>query len=267
AQIVVERHGGRFPATEQALRALPGIGAYTAAAIAAIAFGRHATPIDGNVERVVARLFAVAEELPAAKPRIRALAGCLTPASRTGDFAQAMMDLGATICTPKRPACGICPWSIACRGSQLGIAESFPRKTPKPPGRLRRGAGFWVVRADGSVLVRTRPSGGLLGGMTEVPTSKCSHDFETDRALAQAPLLPSAAGAREQPTWRRLPGKVTHTFTHFPLELTVFAAEAAADMPPPPDTRWVPLARLGEEPLPTLMRKVVAHAVAAGGSS
>src|SRR6266508_4541197 len=168
AKAVVERHGGRFPPTEAELAALPGIGRYTAAAIAAIAFGAHAAPVDGNIERVVARLFAVAEELPAAKGSIRRLAEALVPAQRAGDFAQALMDLGATICTPKKPACALCPWMDACAGRRRGDPETFPRKAPKREGRLRRGAAFVVTRADGFVLVRSRAPKGLLGGMTEV---------------------------------------------------------------------------------------------------
>ena len=163
-----ERHGGRFPDHAEALRALPGIGAYTANAIAAIAFDRLVSPVDGNIERVVARLHAVEMALPAAKLEIHRLAAGLTPASRPGDFVQAMMDLGATICTPKRPACALCPWNEACAARALGTAETFPRKAPKREGRLRRGAAFVAIRADGTLLVRTRPPRGLLGGMTEV---------------------------------------------------------------------------------------------------
>ena len=161
-----------FRATEAELRALPGIGAYTAAAIAAIAFDAPASPVDGNIERVIARLYAVEDALPAAKPAIRACAAALTPQRRAGDFAQAMMDLGATICTPKKPACALCPWIDACAARARGDPETFPRKAPKAEGKLRRGAAFVVVRADGFVLVRTRPAKGLLGGMTEVPTTR-----------------------------------------------------------------------------------------------
>ncbi len=187
ARAVVERHGGKFPASEAALRALPGIGAYTAAAIAAIAFDAPATPVDGNVERVIARLYAVETPLPAAKPEISRLARALTPPRRAGDFAQAMMDLGATICTPKNPACALCPWNESCAARARGDAETFPRRTPKREGALRRGAAFVVRRADGFVLVRTRPAKGLLGGMTEVPTTEWAQDFEESKALEDAP--------------------------------------------------------------------------------
>src|SRR5438105_10249810 len=154
AEAVVAHHGGRFPATEAELAALPGIGPYTAAAIAAIAFGARAAAVDGNVERVVARLFAVAAELPAAKPELRRLTQMLVPARRAGDFAQALMDLGAIICTPKQPACALCPWTAVCGARARSDAESFPVKTPRREGRMRRGAAFVVIRADGAVLVR-----------------------------------------------------------------------------------------------------------------
>ena len=179
-----------FPASEAELRALPGIGAYTAAAIAAIAFDRPATPVDGNIERVIARLYAVETPLPAAKPEIRrARAAALTPQQRAGDFAQAMMDLGATICTPKNPACALCPWNDGCAAHARGDAETFPRKAPKREGTLRRGAAFVVLRADGFVLVRTRPAKGLLGGMTEVPTTQWTHDFDEGKALDRRAAL------------------------------------------------------------------------------
>src|SRR5581483_7266637 len=158
AQAVLKEHGGRFPRTEDGLRMLPGIGTYTAAAIAAIAFGRKATPVDGNIERVIARLFAIETPVPAAKPEIRARAGSLTPPRRAGDFAQAMMDLGATICTPKNPACAFCPWNNDCLARNRGDMETFPRKTPKAEGALRRGAAFVVMREDGAILVRARPA-------------------------------------------------------------------------------------------------------------
>src|SRR5262249_16832141 len=158
------------------------------------------------------RLFAVEDALPDAKPEIRRLGATLTPARRAGDFAQAMMDLGATLCTPRKPACALCPWIDGCAARMRGDAETFPRKAAKREGKLRRGAAFVVGRADGHLLVRTRPTKGLLGGMTEVPTSAWTHDFDTGAALAEAPRLGRAA-------WRRVPGVVTHVFTHFPLEL------------------------------------------------
>jgi A/G-specific adenine glycosylase len=256
AKAVVDLHAGRFPASEAELAALPGIGSYTAAAIAAIAFDAKAAAVDGNAERVVARLFAVEDELPAAKARIRRLAEGLLPADRAGDFAQALMDLGATLCTPKKPACALCPWTDDCAARRRGDPETFPVKAPKKEGRLRRGAAFVVVRADGAVLVRTRPPKGLLGGMTEVPTSEWTHDFDERDALAHAPRL-----ARAKLKWRRIPGVVTHVFTHFPLALTVHVAEVRADTAAPRGTRWSPRADLPGEALPNVMRKVLVHAL------
>jgi A/G-specific adenine glycosylase len=255
AQTVVNEHAGEFPGDEDALRALPGIGAYTAAAIAAIAFDRAAMPVDGNIERIVARLFAVEEQLPAAKPTIRELAKTLTPAERPGDFAQALMDLGATICTPQRPACALCPLNAGCQARRRGDPEIFPLKAPKRKGTLRRGAAFFALRADGMVLVRSRPSKGLLGGMTEVPTTEWSAVFDAGSALADAPFV--------RAKWKKVPGTVTHVFTHFPLELSVYAARLAASTRAPRGARWVSLAELAGEALPSVMRKVAAHALQA----
>jgi A/G-specific adenine glycosylase len=257
ACIVVDRHGGKFPAREADLRELPGIGAYTAAAIAAIAFDAPATPVDGNVERVIARLHALDTPLPAAKTEISRLAQAFTPPRRAGDFAQAMMDLGATICTPKRPACALCPWNESCKAYARGDAETFPRRVPKREGQLRRGAAFVVRRADGFVLVRTRPEKGLLGGMTEVPTTEWTKDFDDGAALKCAPRL----AAKKLPKWRRTVGTVRHVFTHFPLELTVYAADVPACTPAPKGTRWIAIADIDGEALPSLMRKVLAHAL------
>jgi A/G-specific adenine glycosylase len=261
ARAVVERHGGKFPASEAELRTLPGIGDYTAAAIAAIAFDLPASPVDGNIERVVARLYAVTAPLPAAKPEIRRLAGGLTPQYRAGDFAQAMMDLGSTICTPKNPACALCPWNESCAAYARGEAELFPYRTPKREGALRRGAAFIARRADGMVLVRTRPAKGLLGAMTEVPTTEWAHDFAEDTALKSAPRF-GATKSRKRIAWRRAGGMVRHVFTHFPLELSVYIADVPARTPAPAGARWVALASLSGEALPSVMRKVVAHALA-----
>ena len=251
AQAVAAQHGGQFPDTEDGLRTLPGVGGYTAAAIAAIAFGRRAVAIDGNIERVIARLYAIETELPAAKAEIRARAETLVPQRRAGDFTQAMMDLGATICTPKNPACGICPWMDACVARARGDAETFPRKAPKVEGKMRYGASFVVIRVDDQVLVRTRPTKGLLGGMTEVPSTAWTHALEAADALAQAPL---------KAKWLRLPGVVEHGFTHFPLRQAVYVARAPAKTKAPDGMRWVALAELYGEALPNVMRKVVAHA-------
>ena len=255
AKAVVERHGGRFPDNVEALRDLPGIGDYTAAAVAAIAFGYPAVPVDGNVERVVSRLFAVEDDLPTAKPVIKQLATSLLPPRRTGDFAQALMDLGAAICSPKRPACVLCPWQSECAAYARGDQETFPRKRPKAEGKLRRGAAFVALRADGRVLLRRRPEKGLLGSMMEVPGSEWAHDFDKSRARRTAPRL--EAGTR----WRQLPGTVRHVFTHFPLELTVFVAHLQRATTAPKGARWVKINDLPDEALPNVMRKILAHAL------
>ena len=192
------------------LRALPGIGDYTAAAVAAIAFDASAVPVDGNVERVVTRLFAVEDVLPAAKPEIKQLAASLLPPRRAGDFAQALMDLGATICSPKRPACALCPWNESCLAFERGDQETFPRKAPKREGKLRLGAAYVVVRADGRVLLRTRPEKGLLGAMTEVPGSDWAHDFDLKTALRYAPRI-SHESTMAQAARRRAP--CVHAFS------------------------------------------------------
>lgn len=259
AVAVLRDHDGVFPDTEEGLRTLPGIGPYTAAAIAAIAFDRRTMPVDGNIERVVSRLFAVEEALPQAKPTIQALAATLLGPSRAGDVetragdsAQALMDLGASICTPKKPACALCPLNDDCAARERGDQETFPRKAPKKSGALRRGAAFVVTR-EGELLVRSRPAKGLLGGMTEVPGSDWLADQDADAALAQAPQLPGLS------RWHRKAGVVTHVFTHFPLELVVYTAHVLADTPAPDGLRWVPIATLDGEALPNVMRKVIAH--------
>jgi A/G-specific adenine glycosylase len=253
AKAVVDTHGGRFPQTEEELRRLPGVGPYTAAAIAAIAFNRPAAAVDSNVERVMSRVFLVEEPLPGAKRNIKALTEALVPANRPGDFAQALMDLGATICTPSRPACALCPWVEPCRARAAGLQESFPRKQPKAEGILRRGAAFVALRADGAILLRTRAAKGLLGGMAEPPTSAWSADYDLSQATLDAPL--------EVP-WKRMPGFVRHTFTHFPLELAVFLGKVETETPAPADMRWTPRASLADEALPNVMKKVLVHASA-----
>ncbi len=249
---------GRFPDNEAALRALPGIGPYTAAAIAAIAFGRPATPVDGNVERVVARLFTVATPLPKAKPELRKIAEGLTPTGRPGDFAQAMMDLGATVCLARRPRCLACPISAHCAARALGAAGDLPRRTAKAPRPTRHGVAFWLVDEAGSVMLRRRPEQGLLGGMMELPSTPWREaPWPADEAGAAAPMPDG---------WTALPGRVRHTFTHFHLELTIWAGRAvgaadAASLTAKAEERWVPLDGLADEALPSVMRKLVRHAL------
>jgi A/G-specific adenine glycosylase len=254
AVAVLRDHDGTFPDTEAGLRELPGIGPYTAAAIAAIAFDRRTMPVDGNIERVVSRLYAVEEALPQAKPRIQELAATLLGPSRSGDSAQALMDLGASICTPKKPACSLCPLNDDCAARARGDQETFPRKAPKKTGTLRRGAAFVVTRGD-ELLVRSREEKGLLGGMTEVPGSDWLAGHEDKAALAQAPELKGVS------RWHCKAGVVTHVFTHFPLELVVYTAKVPARTRAPDGMRWVKVATLAEEALPNVMRKVIAHAL------
>jgi A/G-specific adenine glycosylase len=249
ARVVVERHGGWFPDEPAALRALPGIGDYTAAAIAAIAFDRRTAAVDGNVERVVARLYAVPEPFPAAKPRLRALAAALVPEERAGDFAQGLMDLGATICTPRRPRCVLCPWRACCAAAASGQTEDLPARVEKPDRPLRHGVAFWLTRPDGAVLLRRRPEKGLLGGMTEIPSTPWRAE---PWAFADAVRLAPATSE-----WSRLPGTVRHGFTHFRLELAILAGQGVAD------GMWSRFDRLGEHALPTLMKKVARHAISA----
>lgn len=248
AKAVVARHGGQFPDDEAALLDLPGIGPYTAAAIAAIAFDRKASPVDGNIERVVSRLYAVDEPLPKGKVRIKALAAALTPARRPGDFAQAMMDLGATICTPRSPACPLCPWMEPCIARAAGDPARYPVKAPKTSKPARAGIAFLAVRADGAVLMRTRPDKGLLAKMTEVPSTPWS----------AAPVAPEDHAPFPGP-WRNLPGSVAHVFTHFALTLAVRRADLPLRTPAPDGHRWVSPQDFDREALPSLMRKVLAH--------
>jgi A/G-specific adenine glycosylase len=254
ARAVVRQHGGKFPQNAAALRKLPGIGDYTAAAIAAIAFGERATPVDGNIERVVARLFAVTAPLPAAKAAIKALAETLTPAKRAGDFAQAMMDLGATICTPRRPACALCPLRPECRGFAEGIAEALPHREEKRERPTRRAAAFVALRPDGAVLLRQRPLEGLLGGMLETPSSPWLEARPNGNGLSDfAPL---------KADWRKLPGVVEHSFTHFHLEFVVYRADVGLDAKPKEPCGFVARRDLARAALPSLMRKVLDHAFA-----
>lgn len=250
AGVVARDHGGHFPPDEADLLALPGIGPYTAAAIAAIAFGRRAVVVDGNVERVIARYFAITAPLPASKPAIRAATDGITPAHRPGDFAQAMMDLGATLCTPRKPVCALCPLMEGCRARALGIAADLPAKAPKPDKPVRRGAAFVVVDGAGHLLTRVRPDKGLLGGMTEVPGSDWTPD---------APLPDQPQGAPLAAQWRNA-GTISHVFTHFRLELAVFCAIVAAHTPPPPGMIWLEREKAPGAAFPNVMKKVLARA-------
>lgn len=238
----IAEQGGDFPDEEAELRRLPGIGQYTAAAITAIAFGRRAAVMDANVERVISRLFAVAEPLPAAKPRLYALTDRITPDLRAGDFAQAMMDLGSTICTPKAPKCLICPVHLYCAANKRGDAEAFPVKAPKKPKPVRHGTIFWIERDDHVWLVR-RPDKGLLGGMRALPTGPWA---DAPPGLADAPF---AEG------WEALPGGVRHIFTHFALELTLVRGRIEKSCTADMGGEWWRIDRLEEAGLPTIFAK------------
>lgn len=255
---IATAHGGKFPATEAELLKLPGIGPYTAAAIAAIAFGEQATPVDGNIERVTARLFAVRRPLPNAKKELKRLAATLTPVRRPGDFAQAMMDLGATVCSPKRPSCLMCPLQQDCHAHALGIQEQLPVKLAKPKRPTRYATAFLALREDGNVLLRKRDEAGLLGGMLEVPSTDWRDDWlEADMALAAAPI---------RTDWWLVPDIVTHTFTHFRLEVAVYRAivpqEASLTFWAEPERcRWIARKDLGSVALPSVMKKIISHAL------
>ena len=250
AETVATAHGGVFPRTAAELQALPGVGPYTAAAIAAIAFGEPVAVVDGNVERVAARLLALDAPVKTELGRVKALLQAMMPHGRAGDFAQALMDLGATVCSPKRPACALCPLAAGCAATRADPA-AYPVKVVKPGRPLRRGAAFVARRPDGAVLLRRRPPRGLLGGMTEVPTTEWRADFDGAAALGAAPLTLD---------WCRLAAPATHGFTHFLLALEVFRGEAAADTAPPPGAWWSPPDGIAGEALPTAMRKVIAAA-------
>lgn len=246
AKIISTEMNGEFPSGQDALLNLPGIGAYTAAAISAIAFDKPAPVLDGNIERVLSRLFAITTPLPGAKAQLRDLTAALIDCERPGDAAQAMMDLGAMICTPRTPDCGRCPWRKNCAAHAQGIAEALPVKMRKAPGPTRRGAIFWLIRKDGAVLLRRRPESGLLGGMMEFPGTPW-----TETAVDSALYAPASC------KWLTLPGMVRHVFTHFKLELTVYAGfgnanDGAEDI-------WADPAQLQNYALPAVMQKVAAH--------
>lgn len=243
ARAVAGEHGGQLPRSEAELRKLPGFGAYTAAAVAAIAFGQRAVVVDGNVERVVARLFAVADPLPGAKPRIRDLVDRITPVARAGDFAQAMMDLGATICAPRAPKCLICPLADRCDARAAGTPEAFPVKAPKKARPIRYGTFFWAER-DGKVLLVRRPAKGLLGGMRALPTGPW---IDTPPALAGAPL---------DAAWTLRNATVAHGFTHFELVAALATATIASHIDAV-EGEWWPIAELDSAGLPTLFAKAV----------
>ena len=240
ARVVVADHGGQFPQTRERLLILPGIGPYTASAIAAITFDEPATVVDGNVERVMARLFNVETPLPTAKAELTRLAETLTPKLRPGDYAQAVMDLGATICTPRKPACGICPLMDACKARAAGVQGDLPRKLAKKEKPTRHGIAYLALRDDGAWLLERRPDKGLLGGMLGWPGSDWSD------APIKAPPLDAI--------WRDLDGEVRHTFTHFHLRLKVQVANVS-QVNQPNRGQFIPRHQFRPSDLPTVMRK------------
>jgi A/G-specific adenine glycosylase len=241
ARVVAEDHGGTFPTTREGLLALPGIGPYTAAAISAIAYDAPEVVVDGNVERVMARLHDIRTPLPAAKPELTEAAARLTPQQRAGDYAQAVMDLGATVCTPKSPACGICPWMDACDARATGMQAELPYKTPKKPKPTRLGIAYVAQRADGAYLLETRPDKGLLGGMLGWPGS------DWTEAPDPAPPIPA--------DWQEVGEEARHTFTHFHLRLAIRVAHVPQEAPPEVGA-FLPKSAFRPSDLPTVMRKV-----------
>ncbi len=248
AKLVANDMDGKFPLTAESLRELPGVGSYTAGAISAIAYDERQAAMDANAERVIARLYAVDTPMPRAKPELKAHCMALVPA-RAGDFAQALMDLGSAICTPKRPACPQCPWTDYCLARKRGIQEQLPVKAPKMVRPLKRGAAFVVTDKSGLVLLWKRPDKGLLASMLEPPLGPWEENFpSTAEALKQAPF---------DVAWQKRPGVVRHGFTHFELEIEVYVAEFAKR--PASNGRWVSRADLPNVELPTVMRKIVEH--------
>ena len=246
AQIISTGMAGEFPRDFSALQKLPGIGPYTAAAIAAIAYNEASPVLDGNIERVISRLYAVTSPLPGAKAQLRNLSLALIDCARPGDMAQAMMDLGAGVCTPRAPDCMRCPWRNPCEAYAQNIAGTLPIKQKRPPGPTRVGAIFWLTRKDGAVLLRRRPERGLLGGMMEFPGTPWSDEMENLTAYMPANCK-----------WRELPGTVRHVFTHFKLELKVYAGVCTSSSSV--NGIWLQQEMFPDFALPTVMQKVVSH--------
>jgi A/G-specific adenine glycosylase len=254
AKVVADDMGGRFPVTAEALRELPGVGGYTSGAIAAIAYDEKQAAMDANAERVIGRLYAVETPMPKAKPELHKLCMALVP-DRAGDFAQALMDLGSAICTPKRPACANCPWEKPCLARRRGIQEQLPVKAPKMVRPLKRGAAFVVTDKGGAVLLVKRPDKGLLASMLEPPLGPWEESFPSKaRALKQAPF---------EAEWQKRSGVVRHGFTHFELEIEIYAAQVSKRPKTPGE--WVPREKLRDVALPTVMRKIVEHGLDEGG--
>ena len=247
----IAHRGGRFPSEETELRALPGVGAYTAAAVAAIAFDRQTTPVDGNIARVLAQLLALEKPIARARAELATMARALAPSQRAGDFAQALMDIGATLCRPRGPACGSCPLSQDCAAFRAGIPEVYPRRAKAKARPRRQGAVFFVRRrSDGAFLARRRPPRGLLASTIELPGTPWTNQGPDDGLAGAAPV---------DAHWRRLPGDVEQVFTHFALRLTVYAAEFEGVAPA--GCFWVTPNAVGAAGFSSMMRKAVTHAL------
>jgi A/G-specific adenine glycosylase len=244
---VTNEYDGSLPAGEAELLKLPGIGPYTAAAISSIAFGKQAAPVDGNIERVLSRLMCIEEPLPASKPVLKEIAQQLAPLKHAGDFAQAMMDLGATICTPRSPSCLICPWREECGALAAGIAADLPRRADRKTRPVKRAATFVMLTASGEVFLERRQDKGLLAGMHGTPVTAFEEEFP-EHPLKAAPV---------KAPFIKAPTRVTHTFTHFDLELDVYVAELPKHRVPGIEGEWAPMAELDRFALPTLFRKVI----------
>ena len=251
---IVRRHGGILPRDEAALRDLPGIGDYTVAALRAIAFDQPANVVDGNVERVIARLFAIEALLPGSKAEIKRHAATLVPSSRAGDYAQALMDLGAMVCTPRSPGCLACPLAELCEARRRGIAAELPRRAIAKDKPKRHAVAYWLEREDGAVLLRRRPESGLLGGMIEVPSGPW-RDAGDD-------IGDSTGDAPARVAWCRLEGVVAHGFTHFEIDFVVLRGRVAnADAP---DGLWSHPKDFHRHAMPTMTKKVVEHVLGRG---
>ena len=246
----IARRGGTFPGEEAELRALPGVGAYTAAAVAAIAFGRQTTPVDGNIARVLARLLALEKPIPRARAELATAARALAPSRRAGDFAQALMDIGATLCRPRNPACSLCPLAEDCAAFQTGVPEVYPRRTEAKARPRRQGVVFFARRSDGAFLARRRPPHGLLASTLELPGTLWTAEGLGEVVQGAAPVVAH---------WRRLPGEVEQVFTHFALRLTVYAAEFEGGAPA--GCSWVGSDAVGAAGFSAMMRKAVEHAL------
>jgi len=255
ARFVADECQGVFPSAPQDLLGLPGVGPYTAAAVAAIAFNGPAAPVDGNVIRTLSRLYAIDAEMPKHKALVAVRAEALLPLGQSGDFAEALMDLGSRVCKPKNPDCPACPWGDACQAWVAGTATLYPKKAPKKPKPTRRGWAFWVERPDGHVLLERRAPRGLLGGMMGLPTT----DWGEGGGSAE-----DAAAPYDRHTWDAVPGLVTHTFTHFHLELGVIRVRLNEGSEF--DGLWTKPCDVDAQALPSLMKKVAHHARHGGES-